>query len=106
MYRGPNEMIHLQFLKYLSTHLMTSNKRKSKQLKNKSAVAVAPGKKISNDITLPSFYSRIYHQRRAGILDVRATPIKNNTLATKFQLRLDGEYHQFVTSKPRFSCQL
>ena len=45
------------------------------------------------------------HQRGAEILDVRATPISKNSLATKFPLRLDGEYHPFVTSKPRVPCK-
>ena len=31
---------------------------------------------------------------------------QKNTLATKFPLRLDGEYHPFVSSKPRVTCEL
>ena len=54
----------------------------------------------------PSSDSRMFHQRRAEILDVRATPNSKNTLATKFPLIMDGEYHSFVTSKPRDPCQL
>ena len=90
MYRVQNEMSHLQLLKYLSTHLMTFKKRKSQQLRNTSAVFVASVKKVSNYIPLHSFDSRIYHQRRAGLLDVRATPISKNTLATNFSLILYG----------------
>ena len=30
--------------------------------------------------------------------------MSKNTLATKFPLRLGGEYHSFVTSKPRDPC--
>ena len=56
-------------------------------------------------MTLPSFYSRMYHQRRTGVLYVRATPVSKNTLATKFPLILDGEYHPFVKSKPSVPCQ-
>ena len=41
MYQVPNEMSHLQFLIYLSTHLMTSKKRKSQHLRNTSAFSVA-----------------------------------------------------------------
>ena len=75
MYRVPNEMIHLQFLEFMSTHIIASKKRNSQQLRNISEVAAAYGKKILNGITFPSFYSRVSHQRRAEILDVRATPI-------------------------------
>ena len=90
MYRVPNEMSHLQFLESLSTHLMTVKKRKPQQSRNIYTLAAASGKKISNDMTLPSFDSRMSHQRRADILDVWANPISKNTLATKFPLRLDG----------------
>ena len=85
---------------------MTFKKRKSQQLRNASAVSLESGKKISNDMPLPSFYSRISHQKRAEILDIRANPISKNTLATKFPLRLYGEYHPFVISKPRVPYQL
>ena len=83
-------MSHLQFLEYISTHLMTFKKRQSQQLRNTYAVAEVSGKKISNDMALPSFDSRISHQRRAEILDVRATPISKNSLAVNFKLILDG----------------
>ena len=65
MYRVSNEMSHLQFLEYLSTHLITFNKRKLQQLRNTSTVAAASENKIYNDMTLPSFDSRMSHQRRA-----------------------------------------
>ena len=75
MYRVPNEMRHLQFLKYLSTRLMTFRKRKSQQLRNTYAFSVVSGKKRSNDIPFPLFDSIMSRQRRAEILDSRATPI-------------------------------
>ena len=70
MYRVPNEMSDLQFLESLSTHLITFKKSNLKQLRNTSTVSVASGKKISNDMPLPSFDSRMSHQRRAENLDV------------------------------------
>ena len=90
MCRVPNEMSHLQVLKSLSTHLMTFKKSKLQQLINTSVVAATSGKKISNDMTLTSFDSRMSRQIRAEVLDVRATPVSKNTLATKFPPRLDG----------------
>ena len=106
MYQVPNDMSHPQLLESMSAHIMKFNNSKSQQLRNKYAVSVAYGKKISNDIPLPSFDSRMSHQRRTEILNVQAIQISKNTLATKFPLILEGEYHQFVTSKPRVSCQL
>ena len=61
---------------------------------------------MSNDIPLTSFDYMVYHRMRAKISDFRATPIPKNTLANKFPLTLDGEYHPFVTSKPMVPCQL
>ena len=96
MYRVPNDMSHLQLLESLPTHLMTFKNRKSQRLKNTSAVAAASGNKISNYMTLTSLDYRMSHQRTPEILDVRVTPISKNTLATKFSLRLDREYHPFM----------
>ena len=45
MYRVPNDISHLQFLEYLSTHLMTYKNRKVQQSINKSAVSEAYGNK-------------------------------------------------------------
>ena len=45
IYWVPNKMSHLQFLEYLSTHVTTFKKRKSKQLRNTSEVAAESGKK-------------------------------------------------------------
>ena len=70
MYRVPNKMSQLQFLKNMSTNFMTIKKKKSQQLRNKSTAAAASGIKISNYMLLPSFDSRISHQRRAENLDV------------------------------------
>ena len=106
MYWVPNETSRLQFLESLSTPIMTFKKRKSQQLINTSAVSAPSENKISNYIPLPSFDSRMSHQRRVEIWNVQATPIPKSTLATNFPLILEGEYHQFVTSKPRVPCQL
>ena len=54
----------------------------------------------------PSFDSRMYHQSRAEIIDLWATPISKNTLATTFPLILEGKYHPSVTSKPMVPCQM
>ena len=97
MYRVTNGMSHLKFLKYLSTHLTALKRRRLQQLKNTSAVYVASGNKITNDTPFTVFDSMMPHQRRAEALDVRATQVSKNTLATKFPLRLDREYHPFVT---------
>ena len=85
---------------------MTIKKRKLQQLIITYAIVTACGKKRSNDMELPSFDSRMSNQRRAEILDVWSTLISKDTLATKFPLRLDREYHTFGTSKPRVTCQL
>ena len=106
MYRVPNKMSQLQFLKNMSTNFMTIKKKKSQQLRNKSTAAAASGIKISNYMLLPSFDSRISHQRRAENLDVWATRISKNNLATNFSLRLDRYYHPFVTFKPSFPCKI
>ena len=68
-------MSHLQFIESLSTNLMTSKKRKQQHLRNTSAVSAAPGKKLLNDMKLLLLDSRLSHQRKAKILDARATPI-------------------------------
>ena len=70
MYRVPNYMSHLQFLKYMSTHIMTFKKRKSQQLRNKSVFAEGYVNQRSNYMPLPSFDSRISNQKMEGILDV------------------------------------
>ena len=98
-------MSHLQLLESLFIHLMIFKKRKYQKLRNTSTVSVASGKKRSNDMWLPSFDSRIYHQRGAKNLDLRAIPISKNTLATKFPHLKDGEYNPLVTYKPRAPCQ-
>ena len=45
MYQVPNEMIHLQSLEYMSTHITTLKKSKQKQLRNTSSVAATSGNK-------------------------------------------------------------
>ena len=62
-----NDISHLQFIESMSTHLIKFNRRKFQQLKNTYAVDVASGEKILNDMTLPSFDSKMSHQRSAEI---------------------------------------
>ena len=58
-------MSHLQFFESLYTHLMIFKKRKFQKLINKYEFSVPFRNKISNDIPLTSFDSRMSHQKRA-----------------------------------------